>query len=143
MGPGLCSQEPTRPAGARAPSLLPASAFQARAPSPRRSSRLVPKIGATAVPPLSPSLQARGNLLQRPGLTSLTLNRPTRPQRRRAVAIFPFSGSPRCTTPGRAASWEGEFRILGCAGHNETLKLPIPECMALAQTPGRGFCWAM
>lgn len=62
-------------------------------------------------------------------------NRPTRPQRRRTAAIFPVSWSPGCS-PGRAASWEDEFLVLGCAGGQRGQRTTNPRVHGARAGPG-------
>lgn len=113
QGPGLCPQESTLRPGARAPSLQPARALcpypEAFFPASSRGQ------GPLPCPHSCPLCKLLGTASIVQDSPLLSLNRPTRPQRRRTVAIFPVSWSPRCI-PGRLASWEGEFLVPGGAG---------------------------
>lgn len=87
------------------------------------------------MPPLAPSVQARGNRLHRPGLTTLTLNRPTRPQRRPAVAIFPFSGSPRCTPTTARQAGKASSSYWAALAH-ESSRTTNPRMHGASVNPG-------
>lgn len=82
--------------------------------------------------------------LHRPGLTTQNLNRPTRPQRRRAVAIFPVSWSLRSIPPRPRGKLGRRVPDIGrWWPTTKERELPIPECTARAPALGRGVCWAM